>query len=358
MSMSAAAFWDKLDIARPRTGVHSAAGRVDFVDYGKGLCIVLVVMMHSTIGVGQAAGSEGWMHYPVDFSRPFRMPDFFLIAGLFLAKTIDAPWRRYFDRKVLHFAYFYVLWTAIHLLVKIGNLADPSLSGLANAFAWAMVEPGTPLWFIYLLPIFFVVTRLLKSVPWPIVLAAAALLETFHTREYGMTTYSFMYRFVYFYAGYRFAPFIFSFARQAAAHPAITITGLVVWGLVNGLAVFKYTAAGLPLAQYPGISLLLGFSGALALVSVAALFAKYDVLRGLSWLGQRSIIIFVAFVLFMAPARLVLIKLGIIQDIGTISFLVMLIAIVGPLVMAMVLARTPLKYLFERPQWAKLKNTG
>ena len=57
------------------------AGRVDWVDYAKGFCIVMVVMMHSTLGVEQAAGHEGWMHAVVAFARPFRMPDFFLISG-------------------------------------------------------------------------------------------------------------------------------------------------------------------------------------------------------------------------------------------------------------------------------------
>jgi uncharacterized membrane protein YcfT len=33
--------------------------RVDWVDYAKGFCIVFVVMMHSTLGVEQAAGQEG-----------------------------------------------------------------------------------------------------------------------------------------------------------------------------------------------------------------------------------------------------------------------------------------------------------
>jgi len=63
-----------------------------------------VVTMHSTLGVEQAAGREGWMHAAVAFARPFRMPDFFLISGLFLARVIDRARRDYLDRKVLHFA--------------------------------------------------------------------------------------------------------------------------------------------------------------------------------------------------------------------------------------------------------------
>ena len=36
-------------------------GRVDWVDYAKGFCIVMVVMMHSTLGVEKAAGETSWL---------------------------------------------------------------------------------------------------------------------------------------------------------------------------------------------------------------------------------------------------------------------------------------------------------
>ena len=62
--------------ARP---VPSAPGRIDWVDYAKGICIVMVVMMHSVLGVEAAAGQTGFMHLVVMFAKPFRMPDFFLI---------------------------------------------------------------------------------------------------------------------------------------------------------------------------------------------------------------------------------------------------------------------------------------
>src|ERR1700709_2854601 len=94
------------------------ASRIDWVDYAKGFCIVMVVMMHSTLGVEQAAGHEGWMHYAVAFAQPFRMPDFFLISGLFLARVIERGWRDYLDNKVVHFAYFYVLWVTIQFAFK------------------------------------------------------------------------------------------------------------------------------------------------------------------------------------------------------------------------------------------------
>ena len=95
-----------------------ASERIDWVDYAKGICIVMVVMMHSTLGVEAAAGKQGFMHLLVEFAKPFRMPDFFLISGLFLARVINRDWRTYLDRKVVHFAYFYVLWVSIQFAFK------------------------------------------------------------------------------------------------------------------------------------------------------------------------------------------------------------------------------------------------
>src|SRR6266702_8541833 len=66
-----------------------SAARLDWVDYAKGICIVMVVMMHSVLGVEAASGQTGFMHWLVMFAKPFRMPDFFLISGLFLAVVID-----------------------------------------------------------------------------------------------------------------------------------------------------------------------------------------------------------------------------------------------------------------------------
>src|SRR5215813_12567703 len=131
--------------------------RVAWVDYAKGFCIVMVVMMHSTLGVETALGQEGWMHHLVAFAKPFRMPDFFLISGLFLAQVIDRDWRTYLDRKVLHFLYFYLLWTAIQFAVKAPVfLNEHGPLGTFWLYTSSFVEPFGTLWFIYLLPIFFV----------------------------------------------------------------------------------------------------------------------------------------------------------------------------------------------------------
>src|SRR3954465_15969130 len=143
-----------------------AGRRVDWVDYAKGICIVMVVMMHSVLGVEAAAGQTGFMHLVVMFAKPFRMPDFFLLSGLFLSVVIDRDWRTYLDRKVVHFAYFYVLWVTIQFGFKApGFAAESSWGHVGYLFLESFIEPFGTLWFIYLLPVFFVVTKVLRRAP-------------------------------------------------------------------------------------------------------------------------------------------------------------------------------------------------
>src|ERR1700709_2514316 len=148
----------------------STPRRIDWVDYAKGICIVMVVMMHSVLGVELAAGQTGFMHLFVMFAKPFRMPDFFLISGLFLAVVIDRDWRTYLDRKVVHFAYFYVLWVTIQFGFKAPSFAAES--GWAHVgllYLESFIEPFGTLWFIYLLPVFFVVVKATHKLPAPVV---------------------------------------------------------------------------------------------------------------------------------------------------------------------------------------------
>jgi uncharacterized membrane protein YcfT len=321
--------------------------RVDWVDYAKGFCIIFVVMMHSTLGVGQAVGQEGWLHTVVAFAKPFRMPDFFLISGLFLAQVIDRDWRTYLDRKVVHFAYFYVLWTAIQFALKApGLMHEHGAVGVLWLYLESFWEPFGTLWFIYLLPIFFVVTKLAHGLKIPpvVVLLAAAVLEIARIHTGSTVIDEFAARFVYFYAGYLFAPRIFALASNVQTFPEGAFAALVAWGLLNGLLVFG------GMAELPLLSLALGLAGAAAVVSIAALMAKSDLFRPLRYCGRNSIVIYLAFFLFMAASRTLLIKTSWITDIGTISAIVTACGVIGALLLFWAVRRTWFRFLFERPQ--------
>ncbi len=323
-----------------QTGMHN--GRVDWVDYAKGFCIVFVVMMHSTLGVEAAAGKEGWLHPLVEFARPFRMPDFFMISGLFLANVIDRDWRTYLDRKVVHFFYFYLLWMTIQFMFKAPGIAAASgAHEVVRLYLVSLIDPFGTLWFIYLLPIFFIFVKLAKRVPWPVIWLAGAALEISHLETGWMVPDEFAARFVYFYTGYIAARYIFALTARAQAYPLLALAGLCVWG------VFNATIVHVGLAPLPFYSLGMGLIGAAAVATISSLLALHDVFRPLRYCGRNSIVVYLAFFLPMAATRAVLLKTGL--DVGTVSVLVTASGVICSLALFWAVSGNFMKFLFERP---------
>jgi uncharacterized membrane protein YcfT len=322
----------------------SAPARVDWVDYAKGICIVMVVMMHSVLGVELATGTTGFMHVLVAFAKPFRMPDFFLISGLFLPLVIDRDWRAYLDRKVVHFAYFYVLWVTIQFGFKAPAFAaETSWRDACLLYLESFIEPFGTLWFIYLLPIFFVVTKLTRRIPPLAIWLAAALLETARIATGWTAIDEFCARFVYFYSGYLFADYVFALSDRARKHPSLALAALAAWAFVNASLVARGAS------EWPMISLLLGFSGACAIVTMGTLLARVHWLNFLRFCGEHSIVIYLAFFLPMAATRTLLLRTGIVPDIGVMSLIVTIVGVLGSLLIWQAALRLRANFLFERP---------
>jgi uncharacterized membrane protein YcfT len=334
---------------------RSAPARIDWVDYAKGICIVMVVMMHSVLGVELAAGQTGFMHLLVAFAKPFRMPDFFLISGLFLSIVIDRDWRTYGDRKVVHFAYFYVLWVTIQFGFKAPSFAaETSWAHVGFMYLESFIEPFGTLWFIYLLPVFFVIAKATRRIPPLAIWGVAALLEMAHIATGWTVIDEFCARFVYFYSGYLFADHVFALSDRARARPALALAGLALWAVLNGSLVISGCS------EWPLISLMLGLAGACAIVVLGTLLARAHWLNSLRFCGERSIVIYLAFFLPMAATRTLLLRAGLIPDIGAISLIVTAAGVLGALVLWRMALAAGAKFLFERPTafWIAPKKAG
>jgi uncharacterized membrane protein YcfT len=141
---------------------------------------------------------------------------------------------------------------------------------------------------------------------------------------------------------------VFGLARTAGAYPEMALAALVGWGVVNGVLAFN-GAAELPL-----VSLALGLAGAAAVVALSALLARSDLAAPLRYCGRHSIVIYLAFFLPMAASRAVLLKSAWIADVGSVSALVTISGVVGALIWFWAVRRTPLRFLFERPQLLRI----
>ncbi len=345
------------------TGRRRRDGRLDWFDYAKGICIILVVMLHSTIGTGEAyrdwgLAPQGFMHTVVAYAKPFRMPDFFMLSGLFLSYAIGRGWLHYLDKKLVHFAYFYLLWTTIQVVVRTGATSGLEPGGLSGQLLDALVNPYPTLWFIYVLPLFFILTKAMHgTVPGWLMLAGAALLQILPVNT-GWKVIDSMgaHYYVYFLAGYLLAPRIFALARWAEENSGRALAMVACWAMLNGIMVFTPSPieGWTSLAALPVVSLALGGLGAVAMIMIASLMAKADVLGIIRYCGKHSLVLYVSFTIPMATTRVLLLKTGLVADTGLASVIVGLAALAGPLALYLMVRSTPLRFLYERPDWLVL----
>lgn len=340
----------------------TTSNRHAWVDLAKGISIILVVMMHATYGVGEETGRVGFMHYVLAFATPFRMPEFFMIAGLFLSAVIARPWAHFADRRVVHYLYFYALWALIlivfkHLLID----RDPAMT--VALLASAIYEPYSVLWFIYALALFSVLAKITHEVGAPqllvFVVAAASSIAPIAT-PVSIVNYAAEY-FVFFYAGYAFAPAIFRFAHAVGERPRIAALGLALWALTNTALIFSrgheiaYGHIITGVATIPGATFALAIAGALAVCTAAVLASHAKGFAWLRWIGANSIVIYLSFVIPMGIFRTLLLTIAPGIDAGIASLATLIVAVVSPVLVYWIIGRVGFgRFLFERPDWAIL----
>ncbi len=170
----------------PATPSPSAPdARLAWADAAKGLCIVLVVLHHTTVkhlpsvAPAELVGVvEGWLALTAAL-KPVRMPLFFLLSGLFAAGAVRRPWSQVLTSRVLSPYWVYTVWLGLLAVVFSveRTLVMNRTQGLGDLVA-DLVFASTGVWFLYALAVYFALTKLLLPLHALPLVTAAALLAT------------------------------------------------------------------------------------------------------------------------------------------------------------------------------------
>ena len=284
------------------------------------------------------------------------MPDFFLVSGLFLARVIDRDWRAYADRRVVHFAYFYLLWLVIQSALKFGQVVgrhDRRASSSTSRCRWS--SPIDPV--VRLYP-----RGLLGGDEAPARRQAGPAPRRSRRSSRSCRSQTGWILFDEFCAPLRLFP--------RRLHPGAGASSrLADWaarhvrrwpsrGSPSGpssTAFFALTPSGL--AGYPTLA-------SLPVVEPRARRRRRHGDRDdrrapdaerrppapFRYAGRHSIAIYLAFFLPMAATRAALVRFGVIDDVGVAALVVTAVAVVAPLLLERLVRHTPAAFLFRRPE--------
>ncbi|PPF42412.1 hypothetical protein C5B85_16770 [Pseudoclavibacter sp. AY1F1] len=294
--------------------------RVSWVDTARGISILLVVVLHATLWLGYISEPPRWLVVFNEVAGFFRMPLFFAAAGLFAQKWMRARWRELFRGKLWLLIWVYLAWQPAFFAFKfaVGQvLPDQRDASLAAHLLRAVVSPLRPqgeLWFLWALVLFFLIARLLRSLPrvLHVGLAAAGALLWLHAvlpalgdstvRLLGVGVVSAPYLYLFFVLGLLGRREIEVLAAALERHRWLPIVVFLTFVPVALLVVSSGAQSdGATMLGMRVVGLVFGVALSVMLARVAAL----------PYLGARTLQIYVAHMPIIATAVILLSLAGV-----------------------------------------------
>ena len=327
--------------------VTASDKRQNWIDCVKGVTISMVVLHHNYSGFRSIdAISLTAVHFYALLS-PIRMPLFFLIAGFFAKKAIFGPWDAFLRKKILHFAYFYVLWSIISILSRkaFGSVTthEVQVSQIYKIF-W---EPSFTLWFLYGLLIAFAVARLTRRIPFPIQAGLAIVIATIVKIQVGGTD-NVLWKVVQLYPFFLIGVYLSQNIRQWVANATFRRVGVLVV-LYGAVTVYAYLFRSIekPYVYYPSAIL-----AAAVVMSVMFLLRNSLFGKTFGYLGRHSLYIYLLHFLPAAGARVLGKHVGLAQHVWLNIALGTVLSIIFCLLVYYVAIRVPvLRYIYRDPNF-------
>lgn len=332
------------------------AEREKYIDAVKGFTIILVVLHHVISGMQAVIGFPDWFMELYKLTVPIRMPLFFLVAGFFAKKALSVNFTNFADSKLIHFAYFYILWNTIDVIIRA------SLSKYTNntvEFIEILYFPFAPsfsLWFLYVLFFAFLIAFLLKNIKpsLQLLLVFSIAIIVQYTIYYDL---SFVIR-----SSIKFLPFFFVgiyFSKiirhiiNSSKKNLISILSLITFICIAWLVFEGFGAFNDPLFFYPA-----AFSSSMFFLTTFRIYQNLKLLDMLNFVGKRSLYIYVMHFLPAALFRVILNKYLGIENLFVLVSVTTIASVVCCIITYEVFKNVNyIKYLFVRPLWSRMGSS-
>ena len=286
----------------------TASARIAWVYHARGLAILLIVYRHIVLGMraGGVAVSELMYNLQLVVFN-FRMPAFFILSGVFIARSVRKRSRLQVAKdKAGNLLYPYLLWAVITLVLQISFRQFSNARRSWDDFGDILVQPRTldQLWYLLALfnasMLYLLLSRWLKNkTALHIIIAAALHFLSFYVQRYSLFS-DFFYFYLFFYAGALFSDILLD--KEARDKLFKTSNFLIILPFFFIGQWFWYTNR-----EETGIIeilfIVINFVGCYVLFNIAMLMAKTGRMEWLAYVGRYSLYVYILHVQVAAIAR-------------------------------------------------------
>lgn len=330
--------------------------RIAWLDAAKGIGIVLVVVGHALGGLIDSPIGADVDPFRLGFLGiyTFHMPLFFLLSGLMVERRIERGPRSFLKSLLPTIVWPYFLWSTLQLAVifSIGSLANRPVDNILPAILSLPWQTVSQFWFLYAL--FWLHVLAVMLVPKVgregfVLLALAAkacvLIVPMPFPMRLVANHSFFYAIgVWLAVGgletliARHSTLVRAIILPLIASAAIAATIVAAPHYASDTSILSASSPEIANVAWRFPAMSAAILGVAAVIGVSMLGAVSG-LKTFRYLGRRTMPIFLTHILFVAGARIVLIRLGLADQLWALLATLIVVGIAGPLMVDLAASR-------------------
>jgi len=341
-----------------------ANNRLEWVDYARGLAILLVVYRHTMVGLRRSGLDVPDLLYSIqEFLLNVRMPVFFLLSGVFLGQSF----KKYsagviFLKKVKTLLYPYLLWSVILISIQIFLNEYTNSNRTVKDYWYIVAQPRELDHMWYLLALFNTSSLMLLFSRWSLnhmainVIAAIGLyFFHFYFTDYSLVS-DLMYNYIFLVIGVYGFQYVNKWEKIPVSRLVfyfllaipIFIAGQLFW--LNGIDE-RYQ----PLQKWYLLPFLLSILiGCMIYYLASRILFQYGKGKWLGWIGRYSLYIYILHILVISSVRIFFANVLKVDNVYILIFASLILGVIVPVFAYRVIVKYNGFYLFslEKPRKA------
>lgn len=323
--------------------------RMVWVDYAKGIAIILVAYRHILIGIERSGIDVAiWLRNANDIVYSFRMPLFFILSGIFISRTIEKyPASAFVKLKSKTILYPYLVWGFIQITIQI------LLSRYTNSqrqfidYTYLITNPRAidQLWYLLALfncsILFFLLSFTLKLNRIIITVIALVLYAVSEPIEEISLIHDIAYYFLFLVIGVLCRDFFVKEEYQRYFKSVPILLASLPFFFASQW--YWLSHQDMNLFLFLPVTLV----GCFVIYSLSFILAERGWLSAITIAGRHSLQIYLMHLLVVSFVRMVMVKIFHVNTAIPILLICWVLGIVIPIIVYSVLKKTPLIVLFE-----------